>query len=289
MLKFKNFLLKKQKNKARANDSVQWTPAGSGAPPAPPAGAAARPGRHRKASRRILTALAALLLLLLIWGISTLAVSLIRVRSVELTGSHPYSDREILSRAGIEAGIRVNKIDRSGVERDLLREFTYLSGVKVKTGLFGRVRIFVEADTAAYYTEIAGEYFALSQDFRLLEINEAPVFESAGLIFVSLPKIKTAILGEHVAYYDATSGFVPELMEELENSELFSGISRVDASDRYDISLKYDRFQIKIGAYRDIGLKLKIASQMTKDEVLRGDVDAILDVSDTANATIRFK
>ena len=288
MLKLKNFWPKKQKNNTRESCSGQGRPAGASAGTGAPSAGQARFRTAQKASRRILAAIAALLLFI-VWGISALAGLLVKVRSVEVTGDSPYSEQEIISYTGISASTRVNKIDKAGLERKLSRKFTYLSEVKIKTGIFGRVRIMVKADTAAYYTEIAGEYYALSSDFRLLEKGGASVFKSTGLIFISLPKIKSAILGEHVEYYDQESGFVAELLEELKNSELFPGISEINAADRYAINMKYDRFLIKIGSYKDIGLKLRIASQMAKDDVLKGDINAILDVSDPANATIRFE
>ncbi|NLW73825.1 MAG: hypothetical protein GX057_02860 [Clostridiales bacterium] len=288
MKKFRSFWPKKQKNNPKTSGAGQGRPAGSENLSAPPAGQA-RPGRHKKSSRRILAAIFAILLLLIIWGISALAGSLIKVRSVEVIGSSPYSDEEIISYTGIAAGSRVNKIDRRGLERDLLRKYTYLREAEIKTGLFGKVRIIVSADTAEYYTEIAGDYYALSPDFRLLELGGSSDFESAGLIFISLPKIKSAILGDKIVFYDSDSGFVAELMDELKNSELYPGIQKVNAADRYAINLICERYKVKIGAYKDITLKLKIASQMAKDDVLDGDVKAVLDVSDPKNAIIRFE
>ncbi|MGI6167317.1 MAG: cell division protein FtsQ/DivIB [Eubacteriales bacterium] len=288
MKKYRSFWPKKPKNNPKMSSAGQGRPAGSDIQSAPPVGQA-RPGRHKKASRRILAATFAILLLLIIWGISALAGSLIKVRSVEVTGSSPYSGEEIISNTGIAVGSRVNKIDKRGLERNLLRNFTYLREVEIKTRLFGKVRILVTSDTAEYYTEIAGDYYALSPDFRLLESGGASDFESLGLIFISLPKIKSAVLSEKIVYYDTGSEFVAELLEEIKNSELYPDIRQVDAADGYAIILKCEKFKIKIGAYKDIALKLNIASQMAKDDVLKGDVKAILDVSDPKNAIIRFE
>ncbi len=249
-----------------------------------------RPGVHRKESKRILAIITASLLMLIIWGICALAGSLMKVRKITVSGSSPYTAEEIVTASGISSGDKVSRIDKDAAEKAILQNLSYISEVRVRAGLFGRIRISLRSDTATYYTMIAGEYFSMSDEFRLLGKESNPSsYESGGLIFISLPKIKTAILGDRLAYYDTDSEFVSQLLADLRNAEMFEEVRAVSAETRYDVEITYGRFTIVIGVYKDMASKLSLASQMAKDDVLTAAESAILDVSDPANATIRFK
>ncbi len=248
------------------------------------------PRAHRKESRQILAIIAAALLMLIIWGICALAGSLLKVRKIEVLGSSPYSNSEVVAVSGIGLGDRVNKIDKAGVERQILRRLSYLSKVKIRSGLFGRVKIALSSDTAAYYTLIAGEYYALSDEFRLLEKNDSKLaYESIGLIYISLPKINRAILGDKLLFYDENPDYVELFMGELKELDFLSDVGAVTLENRYEIEITYKKFTVIIGAYKDLETKLNLCRNMSEDKVLISAEAAILDVSDPANATIRLK
>lgn len=257
-------------------------------------------GPHRKESKTILALIAALLLLLLVWGISAFAASLIKVKKIEIIagpGSDgkyadsdgKYADAEIIDASGITPGMRMNKLDPEAAGGAILERLPYVSEVKVAKGLFGRVRILVIVDKAAYYTLIAGDYFFLSQDLRLLDIShEAPDFSSSGLIRISLPKLKRAFLGEHLSFYDTDTDYITEFMQALNSRAVFAGrVERIELAGRYDISFKYDKFTVKIGAFADIADKLNNVARMEKHEAVVGADAATLDVSDLNNMTIK--
>ncbi len=249
-----------------------------------------QPGIHRKESKRILAIISAALLMLVIWGICVLAGSFMKVKKIEVLGSSPYTADEIVSVSGIRCGDNVSKIKKSICEKAILQKLSYISEVKIRSGLFGKITISVRSDKAAYYTLIAGEYYAMSDRFRILgkESNSA-AYQSGKLIFISLPKIKTALLGDYLAYYDAESEFVQQLIKDIYDSGMFGEVSSIKAESRYDIEITYSKFTIIIGTYKDVASKLRLASQMSNDKVLETAESAILDVSDPAKATIRFK
>lgn len=249
-----------------------------------------RPKRHRKESKRILAIITASLLMLIIWGICALAGSLMKVRKIEVIGESPYNKDEIIAVAAIKNGDKVNRIDKDSVEKSILQKLSYISEVRVKSGFFGKIKISVISDKAAYYTLISGEYFAMSDDFRLLgKESNTSGYESGKLIYISLPKIKSAILGDYLSYYDAESIFLPQLLKDIDQSGMLDSVSAIEAQSKYEIEITYEKFTIVIGAYKDIAAKLTLASQMAKDDILSTAESAILDVSDPANATIRFQ
>ncbi len=248
------------------------------------------PRAHRKESRQILAIAAAALVMLIIWGICALAGSLLKVKKIEVLGSSPYSYSEVVAVSGISVGDRANKIDRGEAERQIMRKLSYISKVKIRSGLFGRVKITLSSDKAAYYALIAGEYYSLSEEFRLLEKNDSKIaYKSGGLIYISLPKIKRAILGEKLLFYDEKSDYVELFMEDLKDSEILPDVRAVKLENRYEIEITYKKFTVKIGAYKDLKTKLNLARNMSEDQVLISVESAILDVSDPANATIRLK
>lgn len=243
---------------------------------------------HRKESRQILAIIAAMVLLLAVWGVSALAGSLIKIKAIEVSGDSPYSNEIIVSASGIKHGMRINKINRAEAEGKILRTLPYISDVRVSRGIFGKAKISVKADIAAYYTIIAGDYFALSDGFRVLEYS--PVgsgFAADGLIYISLPHIKSAIIGGQLSYYDNDTGYIQEFLSSITSAGLDGDILSADLSDKYGISFTYNKYTVKIGHFKDIDKKMSIVSRMEKDSYLNNRESAEFDVSDLNNPSIR--
>lgn len=242
---------------------------------------------HRKGSRTILALLAAVILLLLVWAICTVAGALTTVKSIAVEGESPYTQAAVAAVAGIEPGMKQSRLDKQSCEAKILKKLPYISKVSVRFGIGGKVRIKITADKARYITYISGDCYVMSSDFRMLEMLTSDPLQE-GVVYISLPKAKRAMLGSVTEYY-SDSSFVGQLMHTLDESFLAGRIKSVDASDKYDIEFKFDdRYTVMLGELRNIEGKLKMIAGMLENKALETPGNVVLDVSDLENATVRF-
>ena len=190
--------------------------------------------------------------------------------------------------SGIEYGTNIYLLDTAKVSDTLKREFPYIKRIKLERDIPQKIILNLECDTAVYYVEICGEYFAVSRDLRVLErTNELETLTG------KYPEIKRlltsdveeAIVGRTMLftranYYEAVTSFLAL----LEASECFEGLTTVDVSDRFSINLIHNhRIKASIGDPTDAELKLRFLYEVLKD---LGDQSATVDVENVEMAYV---
>ena len=240
-------------------------------------------------AKKILLIFVTLIILLIVWGICSIIMSFMKINKIIIDGEVKYTESQITEVCEIEVGMRVNDIDTDDIEKRLIEGLTYISKVKVKCSFFGNIKIYITEDVAKYYTQISEGYFCLSSDFRLLEMSTDKQ-KFSDLMYIELPAVKSAIVGNMVSYYDETSGELVRLfVSDLNNSILNNKIISVDASEKYNLSVSCIDYDVIFGAYKDIETKLGYVELMEKDSVVKEREGVIFDVSNTESATIKFK
>jgi len=244
---------------------------------------------HHAFSKKVLLVFFAVVILLIVWGLCSILMSFMRINKIVVDGENKYTESEVIEAGKIEIGMKMNDIDPDVVEKRLMEDLTYISSVKVKRGIWGKINIKIIEDKAKYYTRLSEDYFCLSFDFRLLEMSkDIQVFSN--LIYIELPSVKKAIVGDKISYYDADyEELIRAFTFDLDNSFLNGKILAVDVSKKYSLNVLCKDYDILFGAYKDMDTKFGYVELMEKDDVVQNREGVVFDVSDPYNATIKFK
>ncbi len=170
-----------------------------------------------KISRRTVTALifvvsAAILLGFLIHGLFWVQ----HVRHFKIVGNSDYRNDFLIELSGIEYGEPLFSLDTEEAEKRIREGAPLLKSVRVKPTFFSTLVIEVEEEIPKYFAEISGDYFLLNEEFKVLELSKsADAYQR--LMRISLPDIKTAMLGERIEFKnDKSERIVGEFFDEIE-------------------------------------------------------------------------
>ncbi len=228
-----------------------------------------------------------IILLLAVFLIGTVAI-FFRVHAITVKGNSYYSDSDIITASGIEKDMNIYLIDDRSVVTAILSQFPYVRTVKVSREIPNSVTLTLKCDDPNYYTEVAGECFVLSRDLRVMQR-----FDSKDELLTTHPEIKKltggeiarAVVGSELEYVNkAYSTQAKELLSILEAAEVFSGVSSIDFSDRFNVQVTYDsRLKANIGNSDDIELKLRFMNEIVKD---LGEARGTIDLKDVEAAYV---
>lgn len=251
---------------------------------------AKRRERRRKA-KWLLTAMLLMFSFVLIYVISRFIGSFFVVSEISISGDSPYTAQEIIDASGMSIGDSLYRADRHAAEAAISERLPYLSSVKVKIKLPSSVFITVESQSAMIYAEIAGEYYAFSDDMRVLErADSAEEFGSRGLLRVTLPPVGSALVGSYLTLPGGGDpAYIGELAAALEASELAGRIDTLFLDERFNIILSVDgRYRIRFGSDQNAADKALAAARVI--EARGGTVSdggmAEIDVSDPASVVV---
>lgn len=191
----------------------------------------------------------------------------LRIHQVNITGSELYDDAEILETSGVETMQNLYAINKREIESAIITSYPYIKNVTVTRQLPTTLSLCIEEDKPAYYVEIAGEYFILSDSLRVLELcaDEAEAkSRSEDIRRLVAPQIIYAVVGQYVRFSgDTMFSYTSSMLETLAGTTLYNKVGTIDISDKFSITLRYDnRFDVMLGNNRDIRAKASFAMGM---------------------------
>ena len=100
--------------------------------------------------------------------------SFMRVSKIEVTGYSSYDREDVITASGIKLKDKLYSIDKDEVAKNIMRDCSYVSDVKVKRKFPNTVKLDLECYTTVWYVEIEGDFYSLDADLRVLEetVNE---------------------------------------------------------------------------------------------------------------------
>ena len=145
----------------------------------------------------------------------------------------------------------------------------------------------VEEETPCYYAEVAGEYYAMNSELKVLERAKSESrFHEAGLLKVVMPDGVKVLLGQTPEYGD---DYLTGLLNEVLQSALARRVDRIEIEDRYHVSLLCDGiYTLYLGDIHNIAAKLEVGALMLGDGALQAGVTATLDISNPQKTSIRY-
>ena len=233
-----------------------------------------------------ITAYAIVIIAIIFALISVILVvrSFMRVSKIDVTGYSSYSSEDIITATGIKMGDKLYSIDKSEIERNIMRDCPYVSSVNVKLRFPNTVKIDLECYTAVWYVEIEGDFYSLDADLRVLEetFNEQK-YINGRITKLTLPNISSAVVGSELTFglNDTEREFSYDFMEKLKRMSFKSRLSYVDIDDRFDINIGVDGIiDVYLGGGAKMEDKLKAVEKALGNEKLVGCISAEIYAAD---------
>lgn len=243
---------------------------------------------HHPHSLAILKGMLLLLGLLLAWGVISRLFSSIPLKRIRVEGLTRYGEEEVLVTSGLSEVDKLLGVEAETAEQALLDFYPYIRSVRVRYVFPLSYRVTIEEEIPLYYTRIANDYFALSEDLKVLERTTSPRrFLDEGLQQISIGGINSAMVGQTLDY---GGDYLSQVLAEIEDSDLAGRITEVHIGDRYHLSVVCDGlYTLYLGEITAIDSKLQIAALMLQDAKVPEGYRATLDVSNPKKTSIRYE
>lgn len=246
---------------------------------------------RRAAIRRVFYILITAVLCLLFLVIC--AALFFRIQTIEVRGNTIYGADELVAISGVEIGQNLYSVSSGTVSEKIKSACTYVKSVKIYRQLPSTLVIHVEEDTAEYYIELAGEYFTLSADFRVLgraDSREKIMQTSSGIKYIAVPELRYCVVGSELLFRRAVNmKVVLAVMADIKLWELYDTVDYVDMSDKFNIKLICGggKYRILLGGRDEMKLKLDFAKAIIETS-LQNESYAQINVEYTDSAVVTF-
>lgn len=191
----------------------------------------------------------------------------LRINDVVVEGVSRYDDETIIEASGLEYGQNLYSIDKSEIEKSITSNCPYIKSVRVDRRMPDVIALIVVEEQPAYYFELYGEYFVLSESMRVLERTTSMtslLLDYQQIIQLKTQTVKRAVVGEQIVFEnEGYISYAQQMLSTFMSSELGSGISLVDFSNRFAIFFIYaNRLRIDVGSIDNIYMKITIAGRI---------------------------
>lgn len=195
---------------------------------------------------------------------------------VNLTG---YAAEEVFAQTGIKKNMFIFTVNASDIRRRLQTKFPYIQNVSVELDLPDTVNLVFEEDCALFYTQIYDEYFVISESMRVLARYDTLDEIDDNLRAITLPSVSYAVVGHALQFFDSTYiEFLSGFIDTMEESDIYSHITSMDLSNRFDLQLTYEeRIHIYLGDSTYLASNLSFVKSIIAelDEDDAGDINII--------------
>ena len=192
---------------------------------------------------------------------------LFSLETIVVDGTGHYSYTQILKTVDLEKGDLIFFVSEKKLNDKLVRNFAYVKSVKLEKQYPDTITITIEEETPQYYIELQDEYFLLSAELRVLDrfLDEDKLLEDAPDVqLIEVPTVSRAMVAEQLEFAsESASRHTDEALTLLAESRLYKGVTTVDFSNRFDLTIVYEnRLEIHLGAYKDFSDKLELSLGM---------------------------
>lgn len=245
--------------------------------------------QSQSAQRNVIVKLLVWLLVLLFLAVAALVFGkmLFSLETIVIDGTDHYSYKQILKEAGIQEGDMIFFLSEKKLNEKLTDRFAYVKSVKLEKQYPSTVIITLEEEEPEFYYEMQGEYFLLTRSLRVLGRyrDEAKLLEAAPNVqYIQIPTVSRCVVSDPLEFaVDSRSRHTDEALTMLAESRLYEGVTEIDYSDRFDLTIVYeDRLKIHLGSFEDYAYKLDLALGMIhaySDRAI-GTLEIIYDADD---------
>ena len=182
--------------------------------------------------------------------------------SIEVEGNSRYTAEQIIAPSGLEPGQNLLHIDTAAAEQRISAAFSYIDMTEVKRVFPTKIKITVQEAEKWYQVRANGVTASISRMGRIVELGED---SSLPMVEGYDPAELTA--GLTLSSNDNGKTDIPALIFEKAEQYGIEGITRIDLTDRFDISIDCgDNITLELGGTSDIDSKLAVAAGTIKQE-----------------------
>lgn len=205
-----------------------------------------------------------------------------KVGEVRLTGGASYREEDILRVCGINEGDNLVLLTTKEREAELEYRFPYIERAKIKKHIPSTIEVEITEAVPYFSVHSDAGYLYVSRAGKILEMAQEP-YPGSAVVLGCTPE--GAAVSTQIRFAEEAAGEVfGELGRQLEANDV-SGITSIDMSNQYDITMTYDeRIVFNFGNTNSMKEKmefgLKMLSQMLSDGGItaetRGEMDLTL-------------
>ncbi len=205
---------------------------------------------------------------------------------ITVYGASDYTEEEIISAAGLDK--RVNLFSFSSrVAGDSIRfNCPKIAKTEFDRSIPNKVRIDVTEEPPAFYAEIYGDLYGISDSLRITgKITEG---ETEGLIKLKLQTVSSAIAGSKIVLCsERAQSFLEEVNEVLGPSPLKGRLTQIDLRNDFNVTMvAEDKYKLLFGTQDDFEIKVRLALSVMNDEVLASGSKATINLEDTTKTSV---
>lgn len=236
----------------------------------------------RARAKAVIVALCLASVVLLAYPIIKLGLNRLKVEKVVINGECVYSAEEIMAAAGVEYGEKLYAgRDYSAAAEKAMASLPYLDECEISRAFPNGIRIKVTAAKAAIYVCFDGEYYAISDELKVLERAGAPsAFATAGAVETQLPRPSRINVGEKIEFFDIEdASYIENVLEAIDSSGLKGRFTKLFFDKKFDLVGVIDgNVRIKLGSPSDVSLKLEKAQRLMEESGIENGELAVVDV-----------
>ncbi|MGM9641710.1 MAG: cell division protein FtsQ/DivIB [Eubacteriales bacterium] len=234
--------------------------------------------RKKKARLLIFSLCVAVLLLIVSVFIGYFSSRLV-IKEIRVEGSELYTADMLLSSSGLDFNDKLPIFSTDTIENALLAEYPYIKNCSISVKLPNTLIFTVIEDKAEIYAEIFGEYYAMNSSLRILERSENKE-DFSDLLFVKLPHVKSAVVGEQLELADGLDGdYIVSFLASVNASELAHRLGIVHFDKKYDIVASVDdKFRILFGSPSEMSLKISAVAHIIDENTENCTSGSVIDV-----------
>ena len=203
-----------------------------------------------------------------------------KIGKIEINGNIKYTKEEILTAGGLSEGMELYSLPLKEIEQNIKDDLPYIKAVKLTQIPPSTLRINMTSEKGALGIKLGGDYYVLSENFKVLEkisaierTDENIVAEmlSDNIIIFDTHTIKECYVGKKIQFQDEDiSDFLRKVLYAVEENQIHGRIKKIDVVNKFYIKMEYDnRFDVELGSFEDIELKIltliEMANGLPKD------------------------
>lgn len=182
--------------------------------------------------------------------------------SIEVEGNSRYTAEQIIAPSGLEIGQNLLHIDSGDAEKRISAALTYIDMVDVSKVFPTKIKITVKEAEKWFLVSQDGVTAAVSRMGRIVELgSESGLPTIVGYDAVELTPGATLTSSEN-----GKTQLPLQILEKAEHCGI-TGITRVDLTDRFDISVDCgDNITLQLGGIADIDSKFAVGAEVLQYE-----------------------
>lgn len=184
-----------------------------------------------------------------------------RVDTVTVIGGNSYRQEDILSICNIQEGDNLVLLATREREAELEHRFPYIEEVRIRRRLPSTVEVHIKEAVTSYSVESAsGKYLYVSRAGKVLEFASMP-YAGTAVIRGTTPTAKEP--SEIIDFEEEEAALVFEAITAQLREKDVAGITDVDMTNRYDVTMTYDsRILFRFGNTNSMRYKMAFGLEM---------------------------